>query len=288
MDKLIFGSEDLKLNMVSELGIHHIKKAEPQLRQRHRKIQLTFMLEGILQWKAPDGREIKLKGGEYCITRPGDTFHVPYNVLAPCHVIWMLIDPYGKDAQKDSLFSKKELKQMSRVLTGSGDFVIKTPPATAFYLKEIQKISQTSSKSRIDELDMQKIRLCLMGIFIESVKIASQGVFYDDWPETGLVRQVKQIVLEHPHEFLNTQEIAVRFNLSDSLFSKKFRKETGISLADFVRRIKLEESVKLIRHSSKSITEIAYSLGFCSSQYYATLFKKYFGKTPRQFRMERP
>jgi AraC-like DNA-binding protein len=57
-----------------------------------------------------------------------------------------------------------------------------------------------------------------------------------------------------------------------------------MSVADFARRVKLEEAIRLMCEESKNITETAFSLGFSSTQYFATIFKKYFGCAPNQFK----
>jgi AraC-like DNA-binding protein len=286
MDNLILDSKELRIKAFQELGIHRIKAACFQHRQVHKNTQLTFMLEGHLVWEAQGGRKIELRGGEYCLTCPGDNFVIPHNVLAPCYLMWILLNPFAENTGEYSLLSQHELEDMLGILTQNKDFKAKITESMQFYLNEISKIADVSSKKEISPLGMHKIRLSLMGILFESVKAANERVS-THLPSSAFSRDVKQLVLDYPSRFLSVAEIASHFNLSPSLFCKKFKKETGLTLADFVRRIKLEESLKPVRNSSKSITEIAYSLGFSSSQYYATLFKKYFGKTPRQFRNEK-
>lgn len=279
---ILLRSGKLKLNFIRELGIDHIKKASPQRKHHHKKLQLTFMIQGTLTWKFPDGRIIQIHGGEYCLTQPGDKFDVLYDVISPCYLMWILIDPFVTDAEKGTCFSKDELTEMGSVMANAGNPVKKMSQAMSFYLKEIKEIAN-SEKGKVSILDMNKIRLCLMSVFIESVRMltVNQSPALSD---TRLGSQVKDLVLRQPTKNLSIEEIAAFFNLSASLFGRKFKKETGISLADFVRRVKLEESLLLMNKKSKSITEIAHSLGFSSSQYFATLFKKYFGKTPKEFR----
>jgi len=281
---ILLRSGKLKLNFIRELGIDHIKNASPQRTHHHKKLQLTFMIQGTLTWKFPDGRMIQLHGGEYCLTQPGDKFDVLYDVISPCYLMWIIIDPLAGNAEKGTCFSKNELTEMGSLLTSSGNPVRKISQAMSFYLKEIREIIQDCGKEKISTLDMNKIRLCLMSIFIESIKLITDNNPSANLAGTRLGSQVKELVLKQPTKNLSVEELAALFKLSASLFGKKFKKETGISLADFVRRVKLEESLRLMCGKSKNITEIAHFLGFSSSQYFATLFKKYFGKTPKEFK----
>lgn len=135
-----------------------------------------------------------------------------------------------------------------------------------------------------DVLDADKTRLCLAGILLESVRDLSDSVRSPARQEASLGEQVEKLTLADPAENFTVGEMADSIGLNPGVFGKKFRKETGMSPADFVRRVKLEESVRLMREESRNVTETAYSLGFSSSQYFATIFKKYFGRTPKEFR----
>ena len=50
--------------------------------------------------------------------------------------------------------------------------------------------------------------------------------------------------------------------------------------------MRIEESKKLLRYSTQSITDIALAVGFSSSSYFNTTFKKIEGKTPLEYRKE--
>lgn len=251
MDNLILDSKDLRINAFQELGIHRIKTACTQRPQVHKNIQLTFMLEGHLIWEAQDDSKIELQGGEYCLTRPGDNFVTPYNALAPCYLMWILLNPFDKNTEKHSLLSLNELENILKVFIQNKDFKAKITKSMQFYLNKISKIADVASKEEINQLGMHEIRLSLTGILLECVKTAKERVS-THLPPSPFNRSVKQLVLDHPSRFLSVAEIASRFNLSSSLFCKKFKKETGITLADFVRRIKLEESLKLLSSPSKA------------------------------------
>ena len=63
---------------------------------------------------------------------------------------------------------------------------------------------------------------------------------------------MKALVLEQAETNLTVEEISGFFRLSPGFFGKKFRVESGVSVADFVRRVKLEEAMRLMRSESKT------------------------------------
>ena len=53
---------------------------------------------------------------------------------------------------------------------------------------------------------------------------------------------------------------------------------------DYLRRMRLEAARELLANTSRPVTEIAFKVGFNSSQYFSTVFLQYTGVTPTGFR----
>ncbi|MBA3686685.1 MAG: helix-turn-helix transcriptional regulator [Planctomycetes bacterium] len=79
-------------------------------------------------------------------------------------------------------------------------------------------------------------------------------------------------------------ELAHAAGLSASRFHDRFVAEVGETPADWARRQRIVEAKRLLSLSAKPITALALALGFPSSQYFATVFRRYTGLTPRQYR----
>ena len=53
----------------------------------------------------------------------------------------------------------------------------------------------------------------------------------------------------------------------------------------YINKIRLGAAAKSLRtHAALSVTEIAYQCGFSSAQYFTSVFKRHFGKTPQAYR----
>ncbi|MFW5808133.1 MAG: helix-turn-helix domain-containing protein [Spirochaetota bacterium] len=83
---------------------------------------------------------------------------------------------------------------------------------------------------------------------------------------------------------LSIQDIADSVHLSASHFSRIFKKVTGMSVPDYLKKVRLEKARRLLSRTSLSITEIAFSCGFNSSSYFTTSFTGHFGTNPSQYR----
>ena len=81
--------------------------------------------------------------------------------------------------------------------------------------------------------------------------------------------------------------ISDKTGLSRSNLFRKLKGLTNMSPVDLVIRIKLNHASELLKNNkSKRINEIAYESGFNDPKYFSTLFKKFYGKTPKEYSEE--
>lgn len=100
------------------------------------------------------------------------------------------------------------------------------------------------------------------------------------------IEKVKKYIDEHLDSELSIAILAERHHISESHFKKWFKNEIGITPMDYIQRRKIEAAKNtLSRNNDLNVTDIAYQLNFSSSQYFATVFKKYVGITPLEYRM---
>lgn len=82
------------------------------------------------------------------------------------------------------------------------------------------------------------------------------------------------------------QYFAGRANLSQHYFSDLLKKETGRSAKDHINDFVIEKAKNLLMVTRKSISEIAYDLGFNYPHYFTRLFKSKTGLTPVDYRSQ--
>ena len=77
---------------------------------------------------------------------------------------------------------------------------------------------------------------------------------------------------------------ANELNLSAGYFGDLIKKETGKTAQEFIQFKVIDEAKERIFDINKSVSEIAYSLGFKYSQHFTRLFKQKVGVTPNEYR----
>lgn len=83
---------------------------------------------------------------------------------------------------------------------------------------------------------------------------------------------------------LNLNEVAEKAFLSPYHFHRLFKAVTHETLADYLRRLKLEYAAQQLFYNEQSITDIALSLGFASSQSFAKAFRRHYDLNATEIR----
>lgn len=97
-------------------------------------------------------------------------------------------------------------------------------------------------------------------------------------------KQMVQFIQEHFSEKISLTDIASSGNISRTKCCQLFQKYLNLTPNDYLTQYRLEQSMKLLRTTSMSATEIALSCGFNSSSYFSETFKRYKGCSPSEFR----
>ena len=77
---------------------------------------------------------------------------------------------------------------------------------------------------------------------------------------------------------------AEQLHLSANYFGDLIKKETGKSAQEYIRSKTMDTAKTLLAESDKSISEIAYALGYQYPQYFSRAFKQVVGCTPNEYR----
>jgi len=86
--------------------------------------------------------------------------------------------------------------------------------------------------------------------------------------------------------FLNLEQAATLCKLSPSYFSRYFKKIFHQNFSQYMLTYRLHIASHYLRSTNKSVTTICYELNFSHPSYFIAKFKKYYGITPRQFRLK--
>ncbi|EHR72438.1 DNA-binding domain-containing protein, AraC-type [Burkholderiales bacterium JOSHI_001] len=81
-------------------------------------------------------------------------------------------------------------------------------------------------------------------------------------------------------------EVAAEMGMSESRFSRFFRKATGNNFTDFVNRVRVNRACQLLMESDRLVTHICYEVGFNNVANFNRRFLEIKGMTPTEFRRQ--
>lgn len=101
--------------------------------------------------------------------------------------------------------------------------------------------------------------------------------------ELEVDRQVRALLARHMDAGLSLQDVASAMHMSSRTLRRHLQRN-GTSFVDIVDELRRESAISQLLNSNRSITNIANSLNFCDSSAFSKAFKRWTGKSPREFR----
>ncbi|MBD2848598.1 response regulator [Paenibacillus sp. IB182496] len=104
-----------------------------------------------------------------------------------------------------------------------------------------------------------------------------------------IVEQAKaSIEADYRQKGLTLNEVARRNHVSPNYLSYLFKKHTGLNLWEYVVRLRMEESKRLLEQTDLRRYEIAERIGYESPEHFSKVFKKHFGFSPSEWKRKAP
>ena len=127
-------------------------------------------------------------------------------------------------------------------------------------------------------LTAEEAAACLQKVFGEEDPLPQ--------PTSLLVKQALAYLQQNYQNPITRQEIATAVNANASYLSRIFSQEVGITLWDFLARLRMQIAQELILNysQSKTITEIALQVGYNDPAYFTKVFKAHTGLSPNKYR----
>ena len=98
------------------------------------------------------------------------------------------------------------------------------------------------------------------------------------------IKQIKQYIDENYAEEISINEIAEKFYINVSALTRNFKTMYGYAPIQYLNRRRIGEAQTLLIDTDKSITDIAFEVGYNDRSYFHKVFVKVMGMSPKRYR----
>jgi len=99
-----------------------------------------------------------------------------------------------------------------------------------------------------------------------------------------LIQKVNLYIENNYNQEINLGFLAGLFYISPNYLSTIFNEKNGMSLKDFINKLRIEKSKKYLKETDMKISEISRKVGYAQLSYYGSIFRKLEGCTPNEYR----
>lgn len=257
------------------LGYDRFSEAMPLPDHDHgNAFEFVYMEKGKATWEVGNA-SYGAHAGQLFHTKPGETHRARFDNIAPSAIWWVIVeDPWdGAGWPGVSREERKHLgaalREASRVVTvGSG---ILEP------LRRMRRALETGGPLRGLAIRQAVADICLRALHPNELQQLP-----DDLRRS--VDRLLQDIEARPERRWTAAELAGELGVSESHLFPVFREAVGISPASYIERVRIHRACERLTGNGASVTEVAFDLGYKTSQHFATVFKRYTGCSPTEWR----
>lgn len=176
------------------------------------------------------------------------------------------------------LAQEKDLQQLDGWLKRVQQFALTYKPHPSLMRSWLQSLTASAShRFAPDQLGsmLQQLREWLLDLW------KAENGLIQVRPE---IAKAMSYINDHLREELPLQTIGDHVQLSPTYLGRIFKKETGISIVDYIWEQRIFAAKRLMHETALRSYEIAESVGFNNYSYFCTMFKKIMKQSPNEYR----
>lgn len=144
------------------------------------------------------------------------------------------------------------------------------PEGNYEYLQEIDKYES------FETLRRQMLRF---GRQISELLASTEGHKYN-----AIIQKSIQYIENHFSEEIRVEQIVSRLYITPNYFSQVFKSQTGMNFSDYLNQYRVERAKEYLNNLDLKIYQVAEKCGYQNYKYFNTVFKKYAGCSPKEYR----
>ena len=272
LDLRLLGFRDVQV-----LGryIYTNAKAPLAIHDHGEMMEICHLADGQQAYRVEE-EEFFLNGGDILVNYPHERHGTGLQREGRGTLYWMIVKP-----PRSSFLglSTKESRQLWASLNPLPRRHFRAKPETRKLLDKVFSLWEDQTPPE-DIMTGVNVKNYLLRYILDLIEAAGLE------PTMSVSREIREaveLIKQNDDLFHSMWALAREAGLSESRFKHRFKEEIGISPADYQLRHKIDRACQMLLEG-ETILDVASILGFSSSQYFATVFRRYMGIGPVEYR----
>jgi len=264
------------LSELTLFGFKRVKSAIPLVQHIHpNEFEIIYMEKGRMSWEI-GSQVVETQANDLLLTRPGDIHRGQNNLIQPCRFWWLIVSiPADKEEWLGLHPSEAEVILKELQLLPSK---LKAPENLLYNLQRLKSCIESS-----EMIGSIYKRVILLDLLLQMIQCSQNKSNVQATPMDAVLAEMDRRINERP----SIAELAQLIWVSPSHLHKMFRELKGIAPIAYMDKLRIEKAASCIERTKDSITQIAFQFGYTSSQSFATIFRRYYGCSPLEWRSKR-
>jgi AraC-like DNA-binding protein len=212
------------------------------------------------------GRFFELVAGSILVGHPGDEFKCTHDHVCGDECLSFFLDPELVEAIGD----RKDVWQVGAV-----------PPLPE--LMVLGELAQAAACGRSD-IGLDEVGQLFAGRFVEVVSGRSAKPAPASSRDRRRAVETALWIDAHSHQQINLEDVAAHADISPFHFLRLFSSVLGVTPHQYLVRSRLRHAARLLADDARSVTDVAYDVGFGDLSNFVRTFHRAAGVSPRKFR----
>ena len=271
-ERRVLNLAEVGLPSVPMLGYCHYRNPRPDVPEHWHPgcIEIHCCVRNTLTFGF-NGRAYRLAPGEVFVNLPGERHTVsehPKGLI----LYWLIL---RLDAKEPTL-----LQQPAREAAALRQALLHIPYRHFRGTERIKRLFQSLHLLHDEPttpLRTLRLRTALLELLMEVLSASNAHIVP---PGEEKLATLMRDIQSHPENNHSIEDLARQACMAPTHFITRFRELAGLPPRQFLLNCRMKAARNLLRETDAPVTEIAMRLGFCSSQHFASLFKRHTGITP--------
>jgi AraC-like DNA-binding protein len=246
----------------------------------HEGFEILFLLDGATAYEFSGHGSVGLNGGHFLVVPPGLVHRGLHDMRSPCTICGVALKVSRPRGWANTTFTSSDVSRLRGALETAGTKAHPFSPTLRWLVRRLMEetAGYPASAHRAEAGIALRALICAA-----LVEVMRQIMVPPTEPKEFVTAAIAYL-RQHLQEEVRMDELVRYVGFSRARMFDLFKAQTGLTPNDYLQRLRVEKAQELLRQTTLSVTEIGLETGFSSGQYFSTVFARYAGVSPTDFR----